>query len=65
MARAGVWPLEIVQRSDAGKGFEILPRGWVVEPSFAWLGRCRRRANARKRSIASAEAWRFIAAFGA
>jgi transposase len=26
-------------------GFEILPRRWVVERSFAWLNRCRRLAN--------------------
>ena len=24
------------------KGFEVLPRRWVVERTFAWLGRCRR-----------------------
>ena len=33
---------EIVKRSDKAKGFEILPRRWVVGRKFAWLGRCRR-----------------------
>jgi transposase len=36
---------EIVKRSDHVKGFEVLPRRWVVERTFAWLGRCRRLAK--------------------
>jgi putative transposase len=34
--------LEIVQRPAAARGFVLLPRRWVVERSFAWLGRARR-----------------------
>jgi transposase len=37
--------IEIVKRSDHAKGFEILPRRWVVERTFAWLNRCRRLAK--------------------
>ena len=33
--------VEIVKRSDQAKGFVLLPRRWVVERTFAWLGRCR------------------------
>lgn len=36
---------EIVRRSDTAKGFEVLPRRWVVERTFAWFGRCRRLAK--------------------
>ncbi|TGT92815.1 IS5/IS1182 family transposase, partial [bacterium M00.F.Ca.ET.163.01.1.1] len=43
------------------KGFEVLPRRWVVERTFAWLGRCRRLAKDFEATIASAEAWIFIA----
>jgi putative transposase len=34
--------LEIVKRSDQRKGFYVLPRRWVVERTFGWLGRQRR-----------------------
>jgi transposase len=37
--------VEIVKRSDHAKGFMVLPRRWVVERTFAWLGRCRRLAK--------------------
>lgn len=36
------WIFEVVKRSDEIKGFQILPRRWVVERTFAWLGRYRR-----------------------
>ena len=36
---------EIVKRPDRAKGFEVLPRRWVVERTFAWLNRCRRLAK--------------------
>jgi transposase len=55
--RIGKWTIEIVKRSDAAKGFKVLPRRWVVERTFAWLGRCRRLAKDWEKSIASAEAW--------
>jgi putative transposase len=34
--------IEIVKRSDDVKGFKVLPRRWVVERTFGWLGRQRR-----------------------
>jgi putative transposase len=36
------WTLEIVRRRDEAQGFEVLPRRWVVERTFGWLGRYRR-----------------------
>ena len=36
----GSWTLEIIRRSDTAKGFVLLPGRWVVERTFAWLGRC-------------------------
>jgi putative transposase len=37
--------LEILQRPTEAKGFVLLPRRWVVERTFAWLGRARRLAK--------------------
>ena len=61
LEKIGDWTMEIIKRSDAAKGFEVLPRRWVVERTFAWLGRCRRLAKDWEKSIASAEAWLLIA----
>ena len=36
------WILEIVKRNKDVKGFQVLPRRWVVERTFAWLGFYRR-----------------------
>ena len=33
--------LEIVSRRSDAEGFVVLPRRWVVERPFAWLGRSR------------------------
>jgi transposase len=37
--------VEIVKRSDKAKVFVVLPKRWIVERTFAWLGRCRRLAK--------------------
>ena len=37
--------VEIVKRSDAVKGFAVLPKRWIVERTIAWLNRCRRLAK--------------------
>ena len=58
---SGRWTIQIVKRSDTAEGFEVLPRGWVVERTLAWLGRCRRLSRDWEKSIASAAAWVTIA----
>jgi len=57
----GDWTIEVVRRCDNQKGFKVLPRRWVVERTFAWLGRCRRLAKDWEKSIQSSTAWALIA----
>ncbi|HYU13310.1 MAG TPA: IS5 family transposase [Stellaceae bacterium] len=61
IADCGPWTIEIVQRPPGVKGFQLLPRRWVVERSLAWLGRSRRLAKDFEASIASATAWVLVA----
>ena len=61
LAKIGTWTLEIIKRSDAAKGFKLLPRRWVVERTIAWLSRNRRLAKDFERTIESATTWLFIA----
>jgi putative transposase len=37
--------LDIVKRPEGAKGFLLLPKRWIVERTFAWLGRYRRLAK--------------------
>ena len=57
----GPWRIEIVERPPGVKGFQLLPRRWVVERTFAWLTRCRRLAKDVEATIESATAWILVA----
>ena len=56
MWRTGVWRLQIVKRSDVA-GFEVLPKRWIVERTFAWISRNRRLARDFERYAATAAAF--------
>lgn len=61
LADLGKWTIEIVTRTQSVGTFKPEPRRWVVERTFAWLGRRRRLAKDFETTIASAEAWIMIA----
>ncbi|MFQ6018604.1 MAG: IS5 family transposase [Kiloniellaceae bacterium] len=61
LSELGRWTIEVIKRCDRAAGFEVLPRRWVVERTFAWLGRCRRLAKDFEATIASAVAWILVA----
>lgn len=71
------WRVETVQHPDTPRwvwvgpgqepppapprGFRVLPRRWVVERTFAWLGRNRRLSKDYEALPASEEAWIYAA----
>ncbi len=61
LEKLGKWTVEVVKRSDAAKGFVLLPRRSVVERSLAWLNRNRRLAKDFEATIESAMTWLYIA----
>jgi putative transposase len=52
----GSWALEIVSRPPGTTGWVKLPKRWVVERTFAWLGRYRRHSRDYERRPESSEA---------
>ena len=61
LSEYGPWDIEIVERPLGVKGFQLLPRRWVVERTFAWFGRCRRLARDFEASPATEAAWLLVA----
>jgi putative transposase len=55
------WALEIVKRGADVSGFQVLPKRWIVERTFAWLGRYRRLSKDDEATTESGEAWVTIA----
>ena len=54
-ARVG-YRIEVIGRPPGSVGFVKLPRRWVVERTFAWIGRYRRNSRDYEWSIESSEA---------
>jgi putative transposase len=52
----GSWRLDVVRRPVGAKGFVLLQKRWVVERTFAWLGRYRRHSKDYERKTTSSEA---------
>jgi len=55
------WLLRVVLRPQNVKGFIALPRRWVVERTFGWLGRFRRLARDYEHMVVSSTAMVYIA----
>jgi transposase len=58
--QAGI-TLTVVKHKEAKKGFVLLPRRWVVERTFGWLGRFRRLARDYERLTETLAGWHWLA----
>ena len=58
------WRVEIVAPPKKGKGFILAARRWVVERTFAWLGKWRRLSKDYEQTTQSSEAFIYIAMTG-
>jgi transposase len=63
-ARAASIELEVVKHHEAKRGFVLLPRRWVVERTFGWLGRFRRLARDYERLAETLTYWHWLAFLG-
>jgi putative transposase len=57
----GGWLIEVVKHAKNPHSFQVLPRRWVVERTFGWLGRNRRLSKDYEELTESSEAWVHIA----
>ena len=56
--------VEVVTRREGAVGFEVIPRRWVVERTFGWLGRWRRLNRSYEHTLASGKAVVQVALIG-
>ena len=56
VVKTGACRLEIVKLNDV-PSFEVLPKRWIVERTFAWISRCRILARDFERHIRSVVAF--------
>jgi putative transposase len=55
------WTLEIVEKLGDQVGFQVLPKRWIVERTFAWLNRQRRLGKDYERLPQTSEAFVYVA----
>jgi putative transposase len=55
------WLLTTILKPVGMRGFVVLPKRWIVERTFAWLGRYRRLSKDYEHNTKSSEAWIYLA----
>lgn len=62
--RSIAWTLQVVRRPAGAAGFVLLPKRWVVERTFSWLGRWRRMSRDYEHRTDSSESMIKVASIG-
>ncbi len=57
----GGWVLDLVKKPEGATSFAVLPKRWIVERTFAWLGRNRRLSKDYEGLEETSEAWIHVA----
>jgi hypothetical protein len=55
------WLMQFVRRTSDMVGFQVLPKRWIVERTFAWLGKYRRLSKDYEYLPKSSEAFVYLA----
>jgi putative transposase len=55
------WLMTTILRPVGAKGWVLLPKRWIVERTFGWLGRYRRLSKDDEANPRSSEAWIYLA----
>ena len=50
------WTMEVVAKAPGATTFTVLTHRWIVERTFAWLGKCRRLSKEYEQLVTSSEA---------
>lgn len=61
LGKVYTWSMHIIRRAPGTKGFVVLPKRWIVERTFAWLGRYRRLNKDYEYLTCSSEAFVYLA----
>ena len=61
VAQTTTWTVEVIAKPADQEGFAVIPKRWVVERTFAWLGRYRQLSKEYDRRPESTEGWIYLA----
>ena len=58
------WTVEVVERPPGTRGFQVVPKRWIVERTLAWLVKQRRLRLDYEATLAAASAFILLAMIG-